>query len=64
MRRLLLLTLAVLCLPCDVCAGETVVAVKRPLSPPAWALLERELLRVNTAACREARGSRWGCAGT
>jgi hypothetical protein len=29
------------------------VEVNTPLPPPAWALLERELLRANAAACRE-----------
>ena len=27
--------------------------IETPMSPPAWALLERELLRANTAACEE-----------
>jgi hypothetical protein len=30
-----------------------IVDAKSPLSPPAWALLQRELLRANSAACRE-----------
>lgn len=34
-------------------AQETSISVDTPLSPPAWALLERELLRQNAAACRE-----------
>ena len=34
-------------------AAQNVVTVTRPMSPPAWALLERELLRANAAACRE-----------
>ena len=29
------------------------IHLSTPLSPPAWALLERELLRANTAACEE-----------
>ncbi len=29
------------------------ITIDTPLSPPAWALLERELLRANTAACEE-----------
>ncbi len=29
------------------------ITVQTPLSPPTWALLERELLRQNSAACRE-----------
>ena len=34
-------------------AADAVVSIDTPMSPPAWALLERELLRTNTAACRE-----------
>ena len=30
-----------------------VITLRQPLSPPAWALLERELLKANTAACQE-----------
>jgi hypothetical protein len=33
-------------------AGLT-LSVKTPMSPPAWALLQRELLRANAAACEE-----------
>jgi hypothetical protein len=34
-------------------AGEVVLHLQEPQPPPAWALLERELLRANTAACQE-----------
>jgi hypothetical protein len=34
-------------------AGEATLTVDTPLPPPGWALLERELLRANTAACSE-----------
>ncbi|MCE9533712.1 MAG: hypothetical protein K8T89_21680 [Planctomycetes bacterium] len=34
-------------------AVEPVIEIKTPQSPPAWALLERELLKTNSAACRE-----------
>lgn len=30
--------------------GETVLTVKEPMAPPAWALLERQLLKANTEA--------------
>jgi hypothetical protein len=30
-----------------------VIRIDSPMAPPAWALLERELLRANTAACEE-----------
>jgi hypothetical protein len=33
--------------------GDAVVRVETPMTPPAWALLERELLRAQTIACRE-----------
>lgn len=36
-----------------VLAAESVISIEKPLPPPAWALLERELLRSNTAACQE-----------
>ena len=32
-------------------AAETALVVKTPMAPPAWALLERELLRFNSQAC-------------
>lgn len=32
---------------------EVTIAIDTPVSPPAWALLERELLRANSAACEE-----------
>src|SRR4029453_756957 len=34
-------------------AEPPVVRIDSPMSPPAWALLERELLRTNAAACEE-----------
>lgn len=34
-------------------AAENVIRISSPMAPPAWALLERELLRANAAACRE-----------
>src|SRR6266516_6714513 len=33
--------------------GEPAITIDTPMSPPAWALLERELLRANAAACEE-----------
>ena len=52
-----LLTAGVYCrllLPAaDVAAGEAVVAVDSPMPPPAWAVLQRELLRANERACAE-----------
>ena len=32
---------------------EPAITIDSPMAPPAWALLERELLRANTAACEE-----------
>jgi hypothetical protein len=37
-------------------ASEVTLSVQTPMSPPTWALLERELLRANAAACREFYG--------
>jgi hypothetical protein len=34
-------------------ADEPMIVLDKPLSPPAWALLERQLLHANAAACRE-----------
>src|SRR5436309_10466160 len=34
-------------------AADTLISIDTPMSPPGWALLQRELLRANTAACRE-----------
>lgn len=39
-------------LPSPEAAGAA-VRVSTPMTPPEWALLERELLRANTAACEE-----------
>jgi hypothetical protein len=39
-----------------VCAGhcaEPTIEIEKPMAPPAWALLERELLRANSDACEE-----------
>ena len=33
--------------------AEVTISIKSPMTPPAWALLERELLNANTDACRE-----------
>jgi hypothetical protein len=50
MKRLLSLTLV---LATALLAQAQEVRVTTPMSPPAWALLERELLRANAAACQE-----------
>ncbi len=34
-------------------AAEPAIEIDTPMSPPAWALLERQLLDANAAACRE-----------
>jgi hypothetical protein len=34
-------------------AAEAPIRIDSPMAPPAWALLERELLRANAAACEE-----------
>jgi hypothetical protein len=46
------LCLAFLCGSATPVSGQT-ISIDSPMSPPAWALLERELLRQNAAACRE-----------
>src|SRR5438067_13931752 len=34
-------------------AADPLLSLETPVSPPAWALLERELLRANAPACGE-----------
>jgi hypothetical protein len=34
-------------------SAELILHIRTPMAPPAWALLERELLRANTAACQQ-----------
>ena len=58
MRCLLIVLIAVSLFALDIrtCEGQEKprpLAVTTPLSPPTWALLQRELLRANAAACRE-----------
>jgi hypothetical protein len=36
---------------CQPSAGAAAIHVESPMAPPAWALLERELLRFNSEAC-------------
>src|SRR5437762_11353950 len=52
LRVSLLAALTLATLPHSLRADVT-LSVRTPMSPPAWALLERELLRANAAACRE-----------
>jgi hypothetical protein len=37
----------------DLSAGDVAIRIQTPMTPPGWALLERELLRANHAACQE-----------
>jgi len=34
-------------------AAEPVIRIEQPMSPPTWALLEREVLKSSSAACRD-----------
>src|SRR5438309_1472487 len=55
--RVLLVTLILVSLVVPCAVGQTkkggAVALDTPVSPPAWALLERELFKANTAAAKE-----------
>ncbi len=51
--RTLLAAAALVLIPTLGLADEKILHVKTPMAPPSWALLERELLRANAAACRE-----------
>src|SRR5687768_16378913 len=53
LRRLLLVLSLIPCGLALANARETVVSLDVPQPPPEWALLERELLRTNAAACEE-----------
>src|SRR6516165_7216841 len=52
-KRLIWIGLASCVLAAPAPGAEPVLTIETPMSPPTWALLERELLRANTAACRE-----------
>ncbi len=41
---------------CAVARGQVAVTVKSPMAPPAWALLERDLLRYNSQAAEQFAG--------
>src|SRR5437762_10624406 len=51
-RQLLLSLLLVSVAPAAL-GAEPTIKIETPMAPPAWALLERELLRANAAACEE-----------
>ena len=42
-----------LCCPAFAIAQEKVLRIATPMSPPTWALLEREVLNATSEACRE-----------
>ena len=47
------LVLGMLSIPRPLRAEDLVLEVDTPQSPPTWALLERELIKANSAACKE-----------
>ena len=52
--RILFFTFAVIMgVSCSARGADMTIRVTSPMPPPTWALLERELLRANAAACRE-----------
>ena len=52
-RACLFLILLGCALPSALLLAAPKINVNTPMSPPAWAFLERELIRANTAACEE-----------
>ena len=52
-RLLCLLSLLSAFLVSSVHAAEPVIRITKPMAPPAWALMQRELLKANEAACKE-----------
>lgn len=57
-NNLLCCAALLLCLPLStsLSAEEVSLEVETPMPPPAWAIMQRELLRQNTAACEEFYG--------
>lgn len=51
--RYLFLTLLACVLPPALLLGAPRINITTPMSPPTWALLERELIRASAAACEE-----------
>lgn len=56
-KKLFLLTLIASCLFCNaqtnsVSSTEVNISIESEMTPPEWALLQRELLKTNAAACR------------
>ncbi|MEC9010792.1 MAG: hypothetical protein VX877_16120, partial [Planctomycetota bacterium] len=45
-------TLLLACLALRASAAEPTIHIRTPVTPPTWALLERQLLDTNAAACR------------
>lgn len=51
MRQTVFAVFAILCALCANCLGQPTLVVSSPMTPPAWALMERDLLRFNSLAC-------------
>ena len=47
------LTILICLLTTQIARPQPTLEISTPMSPPTWALLQRELLRANTAACEE-----------
>ncbi len=51
-RSFLMGSAAVACLPVTPASAQDALAIATPMDPPEWALLQRELLRAQTEACK------------
>ena len=52
-KRVCLCAAVLVAAPIAAAAGDVSIEIDSPMAPPEWAVLQRELIRANTTACRE-----------